>query len=327
MNSMNEIDELSHLRSEVPAGPAPARAHDALTAAITAERDGRPAGGPSFRRRVPGAGRLEQRRGRLALAGGLAVVMAAAGTAAGLAASGGAAPAATHHATAPTMAMKVAEEAAVVLRAQPDFPANQWVYFKEASNGFNPATGKPSGTDVGWETANGVKMATIHHGHLKIRNIVASNSKSLRQEGQGPLTKLNYASLAKLPAGGAQLDAYLASLYPGLSGDQLHARVAASIESLLTIYYTEPKITANLYEGLAAIPGVKVDPHGKDVANQPAIVLSYPKDPHAIGLLYLAPGTYQYHGYATYANDNGKPPLLGYAILRWAFVSGVGVTP
>lgn len=321
---MNEIQELSQLRSEVPTGPAPAHAHDTLAAAIAAEQNGRPATGPSFWHPALGAGGPAQRARRprrMVLAGGLALVVAG-GLAGGLTAGlGGASPAASpavaHHVTV-TRAMEVTAQIATVLRAKPAFPPGQWIYYKELDVG-----GSQRSTQVGWETADGVHMAWYTHGQLKVHNMVALDHKVLSRQGLGPITKLDYASLSQLPTDPKKLDAYIASLYPGLSGQPLSRKVAKSIEALVAMYTPEPKIAAALYQGLAAVPGITATTNGKDLAGHPAIVLDYPRDEATVGSIYLKPHSYDWDGVST-TDASGA---AGYSMLRLAFVSGPGVTP
>jgi hypothetical protein len=100
-----------------------------------------------------------------------------------------------------------------------------------------------------------------------------------------------------------------------------------------------PRVAAELYHALAAIPGVAVNANATDVAGRRGVAFTLALTPGTVpaggftggtaasdtGEIILDPRDYHLLGYATLTP--GGQPLKAVAILRQAFVSGPGVQP
>ncbi len=339
---MNEMDLVSRLRDEIPSGPIPARAQDALLRAISAEnhqdrqdglRPGRAATAGAVRASGPrhGSNSAWTRLMRPAGAAALTAALAVGAITAAVVAVGGSRPAAnpgTARAAARAHAavVLVAERAARAMLARPGFPPGQWVYVRELTV---VPPGPQKQVEDGWETADGTTMATVSHGKLHKYSIVGNTQHADAQAGMAPLSSITYQSLSSLPSGPAALERYFENLFSSAPASQRPEKAFESIGQLLTLYMTQPAVTAKLYRAIADIPGVTVNSRAVNLAGQPTIALSYLTPTKLLGdEIFLDPRTYQYVGAAsTVRSGSHNYGLDGYTVLRYALVSGPGVRP
>jgi hypothetical protein len=347
---MNEMDLLTRMRDEIPSGPIPAGAQDALLRAIGAENDHeRPARLRAGRRTTAGAGRAA-RPGqgsssawtglrRPAIAAGLGVALAVGAITAAVVAFGGSRPAgssgpagaaAAAHARAAarahTAVVVVADRAARAMLARSGFPPGQWVYFRELTV-VQP--GSKKNVSDGWETADGTTMATVSNGKVDKYGIAGTLQHIDAQAGLAPLSSITYQSLSSLPSDPHALVQYFENLFSSAPASQRPEKAFESIGQLLALYVTQPAFTAELYRAIADIPGVTVSTDAVNLAGQPTIALSYQTPTKLLGdEIFLDPHTYQYVGAATTVKSRyHNYGLQGYTVLRYALVSGPGAKP
>jgi len=89
----------------------------------------------------------------------------------------------------------------------------------------------------------------------------------------------SYSELGSLPASPAALNAYLARLvYPDSRPTQVQQGLAAFsvIEDMLINYVLPPRLAAEIYQALAAIPAVKVDSHVTAIDGRPGVAFALP---------------------------------------------------
>jgi hypothetical protein len=315
------MDELTAIRQLLAEPPPPAP--DAVAAArARLDRATRDTGAP--RRHSA------RRRWRLAVAGGLVAAAAAA-----LIATQVAAPAGTPPAGALTV-HELAYRAAAAASRQPAVPPGQWVFWREKTAG--PGCGSGCGTSHVWTTADSGHAAWVYRGKVVSLGTGPFDGQPLPylvpQGGWavGSVTgkiPVSYAALRSLPRDPRALDRYLGRLrLPHLNGwGPPPAREFAIIEMMLTSYLMPPRLTAELYRALGAIPGVTVSDHAVDVAGR-----------HGVGFISPAlPGgdrkeiILNSHSYDLMGDNllGGASQRLvdGTAILQKALVSGPGVWP
>jgi hypothetical protein len=310
------MDELTAIRQLLASPPPPAP--DVVAAAqARLERAARGSGARGWR--------AQGRRGRLAVAAGLAAAVAAG---AGLIAmqvihAGGATPAGalTVH--------ELAYRAAAAAERQPQVRPSQWVYWKEATASV------PASSFQVWTTADSTKAAFVARGNLHFIDVPRQGAMQIlgqpNASGGVVIAKIpiTYSGLGSLPSRPHALLRYLGNLalpYPGGYGSA-PAQDFAIIEELVTTYVMPPGLTAELYRALGDIPGVTVNSHAEDVAGRQGIGFISPSQPGGGSIeLIFDSRTYRLTGDDFLASASHRP-LTGTAILREALVSGPGARP
>ena len=318
-----ELQALTRLREEVPLAPVSARAAHLFHSSLEQRDAGKTA--------VPRTGpRARLRRARPpwwpAVAVGLTGVLAAGAGAAIVLSTRPAAPGAGVITVA-----ELAYRTSAAAARQPDVGPHQWVYREVVQYGGPPGMGEtpePS-TSVRWATADDRTNAFFYHGRLVVgpwAAIVTWRGGTTRMAIPAP--PVSYASLGSLPADPRALVSRLDSGYPAV----LHGWHAFTvIATLLSSYVMPPRLAAEMYRALGAIPGVTVDDHAVDVAGKPGIGFLV-HIPRATGTaarfrleIVVSPRTYQFIGFQNSGGQPGRP--TGVAVVRQALVPRPGVRP
>jgi hypothetical protein len=296
---MSEIDEVTRFRDTVPLGFTP-RAEELFRAALREEHH--PQRCVVSRPRNP----LTWIRSPWRLSASVAVAAAvAAGVAGVMVAVRPAAPtrpAPTHPAPAApaaTPAKLLADRASAAALTQPAVSPGQWVYrvVEWSSPGRPP--GRPSrSTEAGWETADG--------------QVTYGNNYSVGVDaGAGIPT---YSQLGSLSASPAALDAYLARLvYPSSKPAAWQAGQAAfsGIEEMLENYVLPPKLQAEVYQALAAIPQVTVDSHVTAIDGQAGVAFVMSATPQSEKQeIILDASSYRFLAHATWGSNNSMDEMV-----------------
>ena len=234
---MNEIDELSRLRAEVP-DRGTARAEEIFRAALAEEL--------SAERPVVSPARTRSRRlrpaWRLAIAVPLTLGLAAGVTVAVLPSG------------QPALTVQLlADRAAAAALASPPVSAGQWVYVQTEDKNPFPL---PAGVHVqdGWMTADG----TLNYGAGIIGDPIYP-----------------YDKLGSLPRDPAKLDAYFVNQDPAKTDDKGVVDFS-NIDSMLFGMVLPPWLEAEMYHALALIPGIRVKDHVRDIAGRAGVAFVLP---------------------------------------------------
>jgi hypothetical protein len=346
---MNEMELLTRLRDEVPAGPISGRAEAALLAAISNEAapSSETARRARFRRAmtgVPGraparpaaagtAGRPRRRGWFPALAGGTAVGLAAV-LGVTVAVQPGSQPVGGGYTVA-----ELAAHASTAAAAQPDVPPGQWV-FRRFVEGGGP---RPVLRYRIWTTADdataayrsGGKTTLIHGPFAGLPEV--SHAKAVGTvlvTVTGPQL-IRYDQLGSLPSSSSALRDYLLS-FP-LKGDESRpAKAFGLIEYLLTTYVMPPGLTSELYQVLGRLPDVTVNNHAADIAGRPGVGFDIPTGfplphrPHTLSEeIIISASTFRFLGSRTINRPlSGSTQVQGgTSVLQQDLVSGPGVLP
>jgi hypothetical protein len=298
---MNEMELLTRFRAEVPLRVSP-RAEELFRAGIedhSAERVVVPA-----HRHWITLPRLRL-RWRLAIAAGLAAVLAA-GLVAAIQPSG-----------APVLTARLlAERASAAALTRPEVPAGKWLYQQTVSYQASPSKGVPARLTQGsWSTADGS----------------LSYLDGVWSFGSGHTL---YSKLGSLPRDPAALNDYLAKLaYPNGTMTRAGKDTAdfTAIEDLLSGAVLPPALNAELYRALGDIPGIQVRNHVTDIAGRAGVAFVLPKTPQSANLeIILDASDYRYLAQAAWQPSDGSPnsaiPFTETALLRTTLVSGPGST-
>jgi hypothetical protein len=338
---MNEMELLTRLRDEIPAGPASSGAEAALLAAIAADHP--PVGpGPAAVGPTPGRGPLTWRAGtrnpgrrpgwRPAVAGGMAVALIAGTSAVAVFRPGTSRPA--RGLTVAELAYRTSAAAAAGGGAA--VRPGQWVYRQVDTAGAGFIL---PGRHQVWLNAAGTRTVygSARH-HFSLPWGAPTGYGLLGAEYATPRGKpvLPYASLSSLPRDPRALERYLAHLPDrlyGTTGQFGPPREMAFtfIMYLLTDYVTSPRLTSELYRALGYVPGIAVDGHLSDIAGRPGVGYVVP-DPNLPGdqtEVVFNPRTYQFRSYQFAEKRPGRDAriLAGTTVLRQAVVAGPGVLP
>lgn len=238
---MNEMDQLTRFRAEVPPEVSP-RAEHLFQQGLYTERR------PSHRQlpwhRSPG--RRFASPVRIAVSAVAAVAVAIGGVVVALQPAG----------QQPLTVQLLADRAAAAALTGPDVSAGQWVY--ERLENYNPgraARGFPNPSfQDGWMTADG----TLNYG----AGIVGD-----------PI--FPYDKLGSLPRDPAALIRYFRQLDPVASDDNSVVEFS-QIESMLFGMILPPWLQAEMYHALALIPHVQVREHVKDIAGRAGVAFVLP---------------------------------------------------
>jgi hypothetical protein len=319
------MELLTRLRAEVPLGGVSPRAEDRFLAAINSERAVVPAPGA----RLSGV-RVLRPAWRLAVIAGLVVALAA-----GLIVASLGSPGDGHGPSATLTVQLLADRAATAARSGPAVPPGQWVYRKVACGGYLyelswEVIPCPAGTLDTWSTADDTKVAYFHGGKLYVNSVAGYYGKL---KFPVPPWVSIYAARASLPADPSALVIRLGSigLFAGKTTADRAFNAFGIISQWLGYFVPSPALTAELYQALADLPGVRIDKNAVDIDGRHGVgfAMSYPRDTGDLTRgwqeIILNPGTYQFLGLKHW--DSTGTTVTGTAVLRQALVSGPGVRP
>lgn len=206
----------------------------------------------------------------------------------------------------------LADRASATALTQPTVSPGQWVYRVVEWNRPDAPKGTPGiGTEAGWETADGLAAYGDNYsgGVSPGDNIPA------------------YSQLGSLPPDPAALDTYLARLvYPNSNPAPDIEGVAAFsvIKDMLTNYVLPPRLEAEMYQALAAIPGVTVNSHVTAIDGQAGVAFVLPPTPQSEELeIILNASNY---GFLAQASWGDKSTLYEIAVVRMVIVGAPGST-
>jgi hypothetical protein len=293
---MNEMDELTRFRAEVPLGVT-VRAerifHDGISAeqhVVSPPRTG------MFGR---GLARLRGSRStwRYAIAAPVAAAVAA-GTLVAVQSPG---------AQAMTVQL-LADRAAAAALAQPNLSAGQWIYQVQAWS--TPGTVQRAGSSPeiqsGWMTADG----TITYG------------------GAGSIGDpiYPYNKIDSLPRDPEALDKYFRSLDP-VKSDNYGVVVFSKIEEMLFAMVVPGWLQAEMYHAVALIPGIEVKDHVKDILGRPGVAFVLPPTGQSEQLeIIIDASDYQLLAQGSWDNPKTPSPDTETAIVKEYPVAQLGST-
>ena len=293
---MNEMDQLTRFRDTVPLGVTPG-AEQLFRAALREQHYPERAVVPRPRNpltRIRSPWRL-----------GVAVSAAAALVA-------GLVVAVLPSAPVVLTAKLLADRASAAALNQPAVSPGQWVYRVVEWNQPHAPKGVPNiGTEAGWETADG---GVTYGNNYSVGVDVGDNIPS-------------YSELGSLPRDPAALDAYLARLvYPDSNpAPDIKGLAAFSvIEDMLINYVLPPALEAEVYQALAAIPAVQVDPHVTAIDGRAGVAFVLPPTPQSEKLeIILDASNYRFLAQASWDNDSSSQET---AVVRMVIVGAPGST-
>jgi len=299
---MNEMDQLTRFRDTAPLGVTP-RTEQLFRAAL--REDHYP------ERRVVSRPRNPLTRIRSPWRLG-AVALAAAAVVAGVIVV--ALPGSPSAPVVLTAKLQLADRASAAALTQPAVSPGQWVY--RVVESYHRSYGRrafPSTvTKAGWETADG--------------QVTYGDNYSLGVDTGDNIP--SYSQLGSLPTNPAALDAYLTRLvYPSSKPAQWQAGLAAFnvIRGMLLNYVLPPTLEAEVYQALAAIPEVSVDPHVTAINGQAGVAFVVPRTPqgekHEI---ILNASDYGFLAQASWGSNNST--VQETAVVRTVIVGGPGST-
>jgi len=298
---MNEMEELTRFRAEVPDGGT-ARAEEIFRTALQKELSSERHSAPRFRNRL----RELRPAWRAAIAVPLALGLAAGVTVALLPGTApehrGGAPGA-----GPLTATLLADRAAAAALTSPAVPAEQWIYEQTEHTfpGGRPAGGPNPSVQNGWMTADG----RLTNGAGVIGDVVVP-----------------YDKLGSLPASPAELNKYLRSLDP-VANDDTSSVEFSTIMELMLMMVLPPSLEAEMYHALALIPGVQVKDHVTDIAGRAGVAFLLPPTKQSEQLeLILDASDYHLLAQASWDNPGNPATLSETAILHQYPVAELGST-
>jgi hypothetical protein len=222
------------------------------------------------------------------------------------------APVALPSAPVALTAKLLADRASAAALTQPAVSPGQWVYrVVEWNIPGSPRRGREIDTEAGWETADG--------------QVTYGDNYSVGVDTGDPIP--SYSQLGSLPRDPAALDAYLAHLvYPGSNPTQAKYGVAAFsvIEDMLENYVLPPELEAEVYQALAAIATVQVDPHVTAIDGQAGAAFVLPPTPQSEKQeIILSASNYSFLAQASWDGDSS---FSGTAVMRMVIVGAPGST-
>jgi hypothetical protein len=210
-------------------------------------------------------------------------------------------------------AQLLADRASAAALTQPAVSGGQWVYRVVDHNMPFPRPGRQkTSTEAGWETADGM--------------VTYGDNASVGVDTGDYIP--SYSQLGSLPASPAALNAYLVTLvYPNSKATPLQQDQAAFsvIDDMLENYVLPPKLQAEVYQALAAIPVVTVDPHVTAIDGQSGVAFVMPATPQSEKQeIILNSSDYQFLGHASW----GAAPSVIFetAVVRMVIVGAPGST-
>lgn len=290
---MNEMDELSRFRAEVP-DRGTQRAEEIFRTALTKELSSeRPVVSPP---RNP----LRQLRPkwRLAIAAPLALALTAGVTVAVMPSSP----------PAPLTATLLADRAATAALTDPSVPAGQWIYEVTEHNlpaGLHLAGVHSPVEQDGWMTADG----TLNYGAGSVGSPI-----------------FPYDKLDSLPRDPAALDKYFRSLDP-VKSDNNSVVEFGQIESMLFGMILPPWLEAEMYHALALIPDVQVRQNVKDIDGRAGVAFVLPPTKQSEQLeIILDASDYHLLAQASWGDPSKASSISETAILQEYPVAELGST-
>jgi hypothetical protein len=206
----------------------------------------------------------------------------------------------------------LADRASAAALAQPAVSPGQWVYRVAEGKFPNPPKGMPSvNTEAGWETADGLET-------------YGSNPSA----GVSPGAYIpSYSQLGSLPRDPRALDAYLAHrVYPHSkpAADIMGMSAFSNIDQMLSNYVLPPALEAEMYQALAVIPGIQVDSHVTAIDGQAGVAFVLPATPQSVKQeIILDASTYRYLAHGAWFSDSS---FSEQAIVRMTIVGAPGST-
>lgn len=207
-------------------------------------------------------------------------------------------------------AQLLADRASAAALAQPAVSPGQWVYrVLEWEAPVSRTAGRAVRTQAGWETADGL----VTYGAAGTFGVAGENIPS-------------YSHLGSLPRSPAALDAYLertrSGMFPALDP---HAMAAfRTINAMLENYVLPPALQAEIYQALAALPGIRVDSHVTAIDGRDGVAFAMPRDPEgSVSEIILNPSTYAFMGDASF--DKGTL-VTAEAVVQQVLVGAPGST-
>jgi hypothetical protein len=265
------MDQLTRFRDVIPAEVTP-RAAQKFHAALSDERA---AEGPAARRarhRLP--------RARLAWTLGLSAFVAAAVAAGVMVAVQPSSPAVL-------TAQLLADRASASALAQPAVSPGQWVYrVLEWETPVSRTAGRAVHTQAGWETADGL----VTYGAAGTFGVAGTNIPS-------------YSQLGSLPRSPAALDAYLERTHSGVfpAVDMRAMAAFVTMDAMLENYVLPPALQAEIYQALAALPGIRVNSHVTTIDGRAGVAFVMPRDSQgSVSEIILNPSTYAFMAFALF---------------------------
>lgn len=304
---MSEIDEVTRFRGTVPLVFTP-RAEQLFHAALREEHHPELCVVPRPRNR------LTRIRSSWRLSVSVAVAASLAAGAAGvIVAVFPAAPAKLPAKLPAGPAKLLADRASAAVLTQPAVSPGQWVYRVVEGSVPEHPPGRPSTvTEADWETADG--------------QVTYGNNYSVGVDTGAGIP--SYSQLGSLPAGPAALDAYLARVvYPSSKPAPWQAGEAAfsGIEEMLENYVLPPKLQAEVYQALAAIPQVTVDSHVTAIDGQAGVAFVMPSTPQSEKQeIILDASSYRFLAHASWGSNNSMDHEI--VVVRMVFVGAPAST-
>jgi hypothetical protein len=299
MTNMTDEHFERRLRAMLQADAANAPARSPLATPDGAGQRPRPAPGTGRNRLAPRRVRLPaHQRIRLAVAGGLAVVMTAA-LSAGLTLTGGSQAPLNASASAAELLARVA----AVSAAQP-VPRNDQYIYTEAT-GVTPVSRQPGSdkttryTTQSWSPVDGKGGDLIHQqpcqrvpGRLAGLGPLACGYGGIFHLLGDSTFPATYAAARALPTSARQLGTYLKDLQlPSIDSPTVWGELAQLLQFVPVL---PPKVAAAVYTLASQQPRITLQ-HTTDAAGQPGIGISQTGDPSHLQLIFN-PSTYQLEG-------------------------------
>jgi len=209
----------------------------------------------------------------------------------------------------------LADRASAAALTQPTVSPGQWVYrVVEWNNPTDPNRVPKTGTEAGWETADGM---VTYGDNYSVGIDTGDNIPS-------------YSELRSLPTSPAALDAYLASLvYPDSNPTPTQAGQAAFsvIEDMLTNYVLPPTLEAEIYQALAIIPGIEVNSHVTAIDGQSGVAFVLPPTPQSEQLeIILNASNYSFLGEGNWVNPDNPSSFQETDVVQMVIVGAPGST-
>jgi hypothetical protein len=208
----------------------------------------------------------------------------------------------------------LANRASAAALTQPTVSHGQWVYRVVEWKVPDTREGVPNtNTEAGWETADG--------------QVTYGDNYSVGVDTGDPIP--SYSQLGSLPASPAALDAYLAHLVNPDSNPTPVQRGQAAfsvIEDMLINYVLPPRLQAEVYQALAAIPAIQVDSHVTAIDGRAGVAFVLRPTPQSEKQeIILDASSYRFLAQASWDNDSASSESE-IAVVRMVIVGTPGST-
>jgi hypothetical protein len=290
---MNEMDQLTRFRKEIPVGGT-ALAEDKFRTAMRKDLSSeRPVvSRPRYRNLHPGW--------RFAIITPLVAGLAAGAVIAAL-------PSGSQPGSQPLTVKLLADRAAAAALASPAVSAGQWVYQQSEFSRpgpLPPGVHNPNFQD-GWLTADG----TLSYGAGSIGDPI-----------------FPYDKIDSLPRDPAALNMYFRNL-DQVASDNNSSVEFSQIEQMLFGMILPPWLEAEMYHALALIPTVQVRQHVKDIAGRDGVAFVLPPTKQSEQLeIILDASDYHLLAQASWGDPSNPASLSEDAILKTVLVTELGST-